>query len=134
MAATYVLTALNITDTAVDILVTDDTGSNVPMTEQTVLINRVPSSGTTLSGITGSDGIAHFTGLTPATAYTATAGLGQVGFTTEATGYNEPKIATHAQWDNLATRVKAKVSITLSTTDIGEGVSLAANTLYGVYE
>lgn len=28
----------------------------------------------------------------------------------------------------------SKVSITLSTTDIGQGASLAANTLYGVYE
>lgn len=47
-----------------------------------------------------------------------------------------PKIATQAQWEDLADRVKAKsdVKITMTTTDPGEGVALAANNFIAVYE
>lgn len=44
---------------------------------------------------------------------------------------------TGAQVKDLVNRIKAleanQVTLTLSTTDIGEGAPLAANTLYGVY-
>ena len=44
---------------------------------------------------------------------------------------------TAAHWtqlDPLQSQIDDKALITLSTTDIGEGVTLAENTLYGVYE
>ena len=46
-------------------------------------------------------------------------------------GVNDHDAANVGQ---LNTAVAIKVEVTLSTTDIGEGATLAANTLYGVYE
>ena len=45
------------------------------------------------------------------------------------------KTATQGQWEDLASRVKAKsdVVITMTTTDPGEGSALAANNYIGVY-
>lgn len=50
-------------------------------------------------------------------------------------GVHDPQSANDAANKNYVdTSVSSKLSITLSTTDIGEGATLAANTLYGVYE
>jgi len=47
----------------------------------------------------------------------------------------DPKIATQGQWEDLATRVKAKsdVVISMTTTDPGEGSALAENNFIAVY-
>lgn len=52
---------------------------------------------------------------------------------------NTPKTATVSQWQDLATKVRAKAdssdvpTITMTTTDPGEGSALAANNFIGVY-
>lgn len=52
---------------------------------------------------------------------------------------NTPKTATVSQWQDLASRIKAKAdssdvpTITMTTTDPGEGSALAANNFIGVY-
>lgn len=47
----------------------------------------------------------------------------------------DPKTATQGQWEDLATRVKAKsdVVISMTATDPGEGSALAADHYIGVY-
>ena len=61
--------------------------------------------------------------------------LQQVAFTD-----NTPKTATQTQWEDLATRIKAKAdsadipTITMTNVDPGEGSALAANNFIGVYE
>lgn len=49
---------------------------------------------------------------------------------------DEPKVALESQWEDLANRVKAKsdVTITMTSTDPGEGVALEANHFIGVYQ
>lgn len=116
--------------------------------------------------------------LTASTTYyvAATSGgalLDDVTITTKATGYNDPRTATQEQWEDLATKVKAKAdassiptvnnstitvtnngldkgtfttnqatagtvaldypTITMTTTDPGEGAALAANNYVAVY-
>lgn len=48
----------------------------------------------------------------------------------------DPKIATQSQWEDLASRVKSAggATITMQTTDPGEGSPLAANHFIAVYE
>lgn len=46
---------------------------------------------------------------------------------------NTPKTATQSQWEDLATRVNAKATITMTSTDPGEGSPLAANHYIAVY-
>lgn len=47
----------------------------------------------------------------------------------------DPKTATQGQWEDLASRVKAKsdVDITMTNVDPGEGATLAADHYIGVY-
>lgn len=133
MAGSYVLTAQNVTDVSVEILVTDDASSALPIEGETVSM-----TGGISSAVTNSQGIASFSGLTPSTAYTASVTGGStfsVTFSTKSTGYDDPRTATQEQWEDLATRVKAKsdVVITMTTTDPGEGSILAADHYVGVY-
>lgn len=79
--------------------------------------------------------VAIFTGLSPETTYYV--------YYDSATGYVEattiednPKVALESQWADLASKVKAKsdVVITMTTTDPGEGATLAENHFIGVYQ
>lgn len=47
---------------------------------------------------------------------------------------NTPKTATQSQWEDLVTKVKAKPTITMTSTDPGEGSALAANNFIAVYD
>ena len=62
-------------------------------------------------------------------------GIVKLSDSTSSTGTaNQGTAATPSAVKSAYDLAKSKVSITLSTTDIGQGASLAANTLYGVYE
>ena len=134
MAASYELTAQNITDTTAEILVTD-AGIEVEAV-------TVDMTGGIASATTNASGVASFTGLAPSTSYTASVTSGNTfttTFTTKATGYDNPKTATQEQWENLATRIKAKANasdvptITMTNVDPGEGSALLANNYIAVY-
>lgn len=142
--AGFTVTTSDITDTTVTVSV----AASMPLPEEEGnIVVTVTASGTqvatqsvTPSGAEGVAVSANFTGLTANTGYTATftssAGDGTTSFTTKATGYDDPKTATQEQWQDLVDRIKAKsdVSITMTTTDPGEGSALAANHFIGVYQ
>lgn len=139
--AGFTVTTSNITDTTVTVSV----AASMPLPEEEGnIVITVTASGTqvatqsvTPSGAQGVAVSANFTGLTANTGYTATftsdAGDGTTAFTTKSAGYNSPKTATQGQWEDLATRVKAKPNITMTTTDPGEGAPLAENEFVAVY-
>lgn len=79
-------------------------------------------------------------GLTPATVHEVTCtGFDSIEFTTKATGYNDPRIATQGQWEDMIGIIKSKAdssdtpSITMTTTDPGEGAAIGENEYIGVY-
>lgn len=139
------ITVSDITDVSVVITVVmnDAVGSDYSVsfslsaTGQTTVTPTVtvPSGETT--------GTATVTGLASSTEYTLTAsspmnpGPTSQTFTTKATGYNSPKVATQEQWEDLATRVKSagsgNANITMTMTDPGEGSALSANNYVAVY-
>ena len=139
--AGFTVTTSNITDTTVTVSV----AASMPLPEEEGnIVITVTASGTqvatqsvTPSGAQGVAVSANFTGLTANTGYTATftsdAGDGTTAFTTKSAGYNSPKTATQGQWENLATRVKAKPNITMTDVDPGEGAPLGQNEFVAVY-
>lgn len=149
--AGFTVTATNITDTtavisvAADIVLPEEDG-NIVITV-TSSGTQVATQSVTPSGVVGDAVLATFTGLTASTGYTASfnsaAGDGETTFTTKATGYNDPRTATQEQWEDMIGIIKSKAdssdiptnvpSITMTTTDPGEGSALAANHYIGVY-
>ena len=47
---------------------------------------------------------------------------------------NTPRTATQSQWEDLIARVKNSATITMTTTDPGEGAPLAENHFVAVYQ
>lgn len=98
-------------------------------------------STTISSAAPGSSVDAIIAGLSASTTYTITATesgtqeADSITATTKASGYNDPKTATQEQWEDLTARIKAKsdVDITMTTTDPGEGATLAENNYIAVY-
>lgn len=152
----YTLTATNITDTSFDVVIT----ANVTTTGTRILALKVedtsaPGTGTNFmlsdtgmaqggtktfpvengSGITINSGTEY--GLSLEVEGTAVAT--PITVTTKSTGYDTPRTATQEQWEDLASRVKAKAdssdvpTITMTSTDPGEGQPLAENNFIAVY-
>ena len=109
MAVEQVLRARNITDTTVEILVTDFS-DDTPIASQSVSLELTSSSTIVASTTTNSDGIAAFSNLTPNTEYRAEAGVGAIVFLTLVEGAADPTTATQAQWQDLVSKVKAKAN------------------------
>lgn len=78
--------------------------------------------------------VATFTGLSPETTYYVYYDLA-TGYVVATTTEDSPKVATESMWADLASKVKAKsgATITMTTTDPGEGSALAENNYIGVY-
>lgn len=145
------LTIGTVTDTTVDMILTlDDTFASDTTATFTAYVSGgqpVSDNATIPAGSAPGDTIEKtLTGLTPSTTYTAAANIAGFvptipggTFTTEPIGYNNPKVATQDQWQDLASRVKAKAdssdvpTITMTSTDPGEGSPLAANHYVAVY-
>lgn len=119
MAASYLLTAQNITATTAEVLVTEDVSPFTPASGVTVTLTV---SGTTTQETTDANGVASFTSLTPLTTYTASANNStSITFTTlEDT---TPMTATASQWKDLANRVNEAVKV-------GSVVSEPSNVAY----
>lgn len=144
----YSLTVSNITDTSVSITLTHDSGSD-PVDEEVVIIKQgateiARQTANMPTGAAGDTDTLEFTSLIASTTYTAELSSGDgsaspVSFTTKATGYNDPKMATQEQWEDLADKIQAKANsadvpvITMTTVDPGEGASLAENHFIAVY-
>lgn len=167
----FELSATNLTDTSVSLVMTltSDYESDATISFS---FQQGGSSGQTVYATSATIPSGSHTGdnittnvdnqLTASTTYyvAATSGgalLDDVTITTKATGYNDPRTATQEQWEDLATRVKAKAdssnlstvatsgsyddlsdkpavpTITMSISDPGEGAPLAENNYIGVY-
>lgn len=106
------------------------------------LVFTATGGGSTVAGaVTESSpttGTVSFSGLNPGTTYTVTDGNNNT-LGTFTTVTNDPKVATESQWEDLAARVKAKAdassvpTFTMTSTDPGEGSTLAANNYVAVY-
>ena len=157
----FTLTATNRTATSVTMVLSSSSGFSsgvryrVKIFSDSGMTTQVANSGWKEPDSGATEIRMNFSGLSSGTYYakaeddSGIAGHGNIATSGAfVLGDTSPKTATYTQWSELATTVKnnttaisnnttainTKVSITLSTTDIGEGVSLAANTLYGVYE
>ena len=143
----FSLTKKSATDTSLVIEVTTlpTGGEGVSLVVAAELNASVVSSTTVTTALEGQSVDATITGLSASTEYTitakesGTAAATSITATTKAAGYDDPKTATQEQWENLADRIKAKAdtstvpTITMTTTDPGEGSALAANNYLAVY-
>lgn len=137
---TYSLTVSNITGTSADVTITHESG-NDPVDEEIVIVSQgsteiARQTAVMATGDPGDTDTLTFTGLNFFTTYTVSLSSGDgtatpVSFTT--LDGSTPKIATTAQWQDLANRVNAAPTITMTTTDPGEGSPLAENNYIAVY-
>lgn len=120
MANTYFLEPTNITDTSVDIKVKCVTAPSSTADYLTIRVLEEHGAGTKTIHITDPGtavgqivGTASFTSLTPETDYYATlsspsGASAPVPYFKTKVAHDTPRVATQEQWENLATRVKAK--------------------------
>lgn len=132
-AATYNSLTISVT--------TASTGtSGEPFTVAAEASGTVVGSATVTTGAEGESVNATIMGLSPSTTYTITGKINESPAATSITASttapsSDPRTATESQWQDLATRVKAKsdVQITMTSTDPGEGAVLAADNYIAVY-
>ena len=144
--AVYSLSTTNVTDTTATIIIEALVSTTAGEQTLTVSHNGTTAYSTTIEDpgmSTGQTISASATGLTASTTYIVDfGGLTSTSFTTKATGYNDPKIATQAQWEDLASKVKASSGTITEvqangTTVASSGVAnipAATTSAYGVTE
>lgn len=137
--ATYTINVTSHDETSAVIHITNEDAPSTPVSNMEVYVKEGTAWNDTpfaASAKTDANGDATVAGLVPGKTYgiwrqgAATASTTPVTFTTTARDF---KIPTAAQWQDLATRVKAAPVITMTSTDPGEGGTLAANNFIAVY-
>ena len=136
------ITVSDITDVGATITVTmvDATVSDYSVSFSLSATGQTTTNPTVTVPLGEKVGTTNLTGLVASTTYTLAAsssmspGPTSQTFTTQATGYNDPRTATQSQWEDLINRVKNSTTVTMTTTDPGEGASIGANELIGVYQ
>lgn len=132
----YSIEISHLTATSCMVYIDDDGAAGNPQN-----LTFYESDGTTaVKSISASDpgwdmSVITVNGLTPNTTYVTKLDDDPTVTATFTTLPDEPRTATESQWVDLANRVKAKsdVQITMTSTDPGEGASLAANNFIAVY-
>ena len=113
MAQDIILSSGEVTSTTIEIIGTQETSAAVAVT--VILTDGTDTFSDTLA-FSGTTARVTFTGLKPATTYTASFYNTEEGSITVTTLADEPKVATQSQWEDLVSRIKNGGAVPLTIT------------------